>query len=219
MKNDHTASRDNMESTDRHCGLRGVPIGSPVIPLLLALPPVFLLLSCVDSSEVEAPDGVKTSTSSQEVDGECWAVTTCQYEQVQCHGYRKCEVFDDGSGDPRSHYLQNLSNTNTFGHADQGYFAVRNVPGNNTVRCDGIPTSCPKYPMSATITMSNYSAADGPWPRTVPVGQTFMVQFANQTAYTLVPALQLWSVSYGSVVDPNYVGLVIVGRDAGGEQL
>jgi hypothetical protein len=220
MKITTTVSPKHTGSMNIYHGRSDRRIRSYALPPFLLFTLIFLIPSCIDSSEAEESNDLKTSTTSEEVaTGECWATTTCQYGQVQCHGYSRCEPFDDGSGDPRYHYLANLSYTNTFGHADQGFFAVRNTPGSNAVRCDGVTTSCSRYPISATITISNYSAADGPWPRTVPVGQTFMVQFANQTTSTLFPALQLSSASSGSVVDPNYIGLIIVGRDPHGGQL
>jgi len=48
------------------------------------------------------------------------------------------------------------------------------------------------------------------------MGETFMVSFTNDTIDTKDPALQLTSVSSGSIVSPDYVSLEVVGKEPGG---
>ena len=164
-----------------------------------------------------------TSSVSQELTGDCTIQLECQSGViVSCSGTQgQCAISDDGNRSTNNHYLANLSNTTVFGQADEGFFAVYDVPappGPNTVVCNGVPTSCPHPPSSgtATINISDYTAASGSWPRTVTMGETFMVSFTNDTIDTKDPALQLTSVSSGSIVSPDYVSLEVVGKEPGG---
>jgi hypothetical protein len=134
---------------------------------------------------------------------------------VDCKGTEgRCKI-NDGNGNPFANHLENLSYTTVFGHADAGFFRVTHDPGPGGVTCNGVVKACPAYSGTATINISDYTAAAGSWPRTVTIGQTFIVYFTNETEFTKVPALQLTGVSYGMIVPPDYISLTIVGREPG----
>src|SRR5512140_43039 len=158
-----------------------------------------------------------TSTVSQEEAGACSVQVQCQTGMVSCSSTQGgCLSFDDGDGRPGYHYLANLSHSTVFGDADEGFFAVANVPGDNSVSCNGVSLSCPPDEGTAVIDISDHTAASGSWSRTVPFRLQFMVSFSNTTVNTKDPALLLNAVSSGVIVAPAYVGLEVVGMERGG---
>lgn len=189
----------------------------------LAFVPFVGLAACSSLGEDELASGegdsdtYETSTAVQEVEGDCWIQVECAGGTVaRCSGTNNQCAILGGTGNPFDHYLANPSYATVFGHADAGFFKVTHDPGPTGVVCNGVTSSCPQYSGTALIDISDYTAASGSWPRTITIGETFLVYFTNQTEFSKYPALQLRSVSYGRIVSPDYISLTVVGQVPGG---
>lgn len=188
--------------------------------------PLLFVSCCVAAAACASPDEEevallpddKVSIVMSELTGDCQVTAACPGgTQLSCSGTNyQCSAF--GNGDPFAHYLEMLSNSSEFGHAEGTYFRVANNSGSAGITCNGASQTCPYYSGTAVVDSSDRSATAGTWPRTVTMGQSFWVEFTNRTYSTKFPAIRINSASFGSIVSPISIGVSVVGRDGNGHQ-